>query len=42
MKISQDTLGLLIKILIAVLTGLASALGLASCMAANGMHGFMN
>ena len=41
MKISQDTLGLLIKILIAVLTGLASALGLASCMAANGMLGFM-
>ena len=42
MKLSKDTLGLLIKILIAVLTGLASALGLASCMAANGMHGFMN
>ena len=42
MKLSKDTLGLLIKILVAVLTGLASALGLASCMAANGMHGFMN
>ena len=42
MKLSKDTLGLLIKILIAVLTGLASALGLASCMAANGVHGFMN
>ena len=38
----KDTIELIIKILIAVLTGLASALGLASCMAANGMHGFMN
>ncbi len=38
----KDTLGLIIKIIVAVLTGLASALGLASCMTANGMHGFMN
>ena len=42
MKLSKDTLGMIVKILVAVLTGLASALGLASCMAANGMHGFMN
>ena len=37
-----DTIGLIIKIIIAVLTGLASALGLASCMSAAGMTGFMH
>ena len=38
----KETIGLIIKIVIAVLTGLASALGLASCMSAVGMVGFMH
>ena len=37
----KEIIGLVIKVLVAVLTGLASALGLASCMAANGLHGFL-
>ena len=37
----KETIGLIIKIVIAVLTGLASALGLASCMSAMGITGFM-
>ena len=41
-KMKKDTIGLIIKIIIAVLTGLASALGLASCMSAAGMTGFMH
>ena len=38
---NKETLSLVIKIIVAVLTGLASALGLASCMAAAGVHGFL-
>ena len=38
----KETIGLIIKIVIAVLTGLASALGLASCMNAVGLVGFMH
>ena len=37
----KETISMIIKVLVAVLTGLASALGLASCMAANGLHGFI-
>ncbi len=37
----KESIGLIIKILVAVLTGLASALGLASCMNSVGLHGFM-
>ena len=37
---NKETLSLVIKIIVAVLTGLASALGLASCMSAAGIHGF--
>ncbi len=37
----KETLSLVIKIIVAVLTGLASALGLASCMSAAGIHGFL-
>ena len=37
----KEIIGLVIKVLVAVLTGLASALGLASCMAANSLHGFL-
>ncbi|MCQ2112567.1 MAG: smalltalk protein [Bacteroidaceae bacterium] len=38
---NKETLSLVIKIIVAVLTGLASALGLASCMSAAGIHGFL-
>ena len=37
----KEVISLVIKIIVAVLTGLASALGLASCMAAAGVHGFL-
>ena len=35
----KETIALIVKIVIAVLTGIASALGVASCMSAVGMHG---
>ncbi len=35
----KDTISMIIKVLVAVLTGIASALGTASCMASAGMHG---
>ena len=35
----KEIWGTVIKVLIAVLTGVASAFGLSSCMAAAGVHG---
>ncbi|MBQ0104159.1 MAG: smalltalk protein [Prevotellaceae bacterium] len=35
----RELIGTIVKILVAVLTGIASALGTASCMASAGMHG---
>ena len=37
----SETTKLIIKMLIAILKGVASALGMASCMAAHGWHGLL-
>ena len=38
----KEVWGMILKVLVAVLTGIASALGTASCMAAAGIHGLIN
>ena len=38
----KEIINLVIKVLVAVLTGIASAIGVSSCMSAVGLHGFLN
>ena len=37
----KELVALIIKVLVAVLTGIASAIGVSSCMSAVGLHGLL-